>query len=315
MISDERLKNIVACVTLMGKDKAKTNFNLKDETLNRHLRLARQKGFLNEGHELMDKRPNILVLDIENAPTLAGVWGVWQTNVPLDLIFSYWFMLSWSAKWLYDDEVFSDVLTAEEAKNEDDKRIVQSLWEMIDSADILIGHNIIKFDTRKMNTRFLFHGMKPPSPVQQIDTLMIARKNFSLESNKLDFLAKFLGIPGKLENGGAETWKKCVKGDADSLLLMDKYNRQDIMTTEDVYVKLRPWMRSHPNLALYHDDMVTRCPTCESIDLQYDTNKSYVTPMNTYTAIRCNNCGAVGRARTSSLGKDRRQYLMTTTAR
>jgi len=315
MINNERLKNIISCVKLMGKEKARDNFGLSDETLNRYLRKARQDSLLGENEEVIEKKPNVLVFDLETAPTKAGVWGIWNTNVATDLIESPWFLLSWSAKWLYDDEVFSDVVTPEEALGEGDKRIVGSLWKMIDYADIIIGHNIIKFDTRKMNTRYVIHGMIPPSPYQQVDTLMIARKNFAFESNKLDYLARMLGVPGKMENGGAETWIKCVNGDADALLLMEKYNRQDILTTEDVYTKLRPWAHSHANVALYYDDLHTRCPNCGSMDLQYDTDKFYVTPMNKYSAVRCNSCGAVGRARTSVLDKKKRGSMITTTAR
>ena len=37
-------------------------------------------------------------------------------------------------------------------------------------ADILIGHNIDKFDIKKLNTRFLFHGLEPIGKKQTIES-------------------------------------------------------------------------------------------------------------------------------------------------
>jgi hypothetical protein len=43
---------------------------------------------------------------------------------------------------------------------------------------------------------------------------------------------------------------------------MRKYNPKDVKGTEDVYLKLRPWIEGHPNLAIYNDD--GRCRSARS---------------------------------------------------
>src|SRR5690554_3159719 len=91
--------------------------------------------------------PKILIFDIETAPMKAFVWRRWKQNIYLDQTISEWFMISWAAKWLYDPHVMSGILTPEEIKKEDDTRIVRSIWQLIDEADIIIGHNCKKFDT------------------------------------------------------------------------------------------------------------------------------------------------------------------------
>lgn len=317
MISDERLKNTVTYVYLHGKEKAMINFDLSEESLNRYLRLAKSKGLDEKAEVEASKRPNVLIFDIETAPVSAYVWQLWKQDVYIDQVEADWYMLSWSAKWLFEPEVYSAVLTSEEALAEDDGRISRDLWKFIDYADIIIGHNIEKFDVPKMNTRFILHGLQPPSPYQMVDTLKAARKTFLFSSNKLDFLARSFGLEQKMDTGGFDTWKRCMKGDKEALGLMEEYNRKDVLITEEVYVKIRGWIKSHPNLSLYYDDMHTRCPNCGGTELIYDNDHPYTTPMNQYTSVRCANdaCGAVGRVRSSMLTSMKRASLLSSTAR
>lgn len=86
-----------------------------------------------------------------------------------------WFVLCWSAKWLYSNEVLGDCITSEEVLQENDERIVKSLWNLFNECDILIAHNALNFDVPKMNARFVKYGLNPPSPYKIIDTLQIAK--------------------------------------------------------------------------------------------------------------------------------------------
>lgn len=315
-VKDETIINVATYANTQGIEKAASNFGLTQESVGRYLREARNRGLVDGDSGSFMKLPNILVLDIETAPLEAGVWGLWKQNVYIDQIYSEWFMLTWAAKWLFDSEVFSDRLTGEEALAEDDKRICESLWKFMDHADIVIAHNGDKFDIVRVNTRFLLNSLQPPSPFQSIDTLKVAKKNFGFSSNKLDFIARALGLEGKTDAGGFLTWRNIVKqGDEESLVLMEDYNKQDVLVLEEVYVKLRPWIKSHPNLSLYYEDIGTRCPSCGSEDLTWEEGKFYVTPMNKYSAVRCRECGAVGRSRSSALTTQQRSSLISTTAR
>ena len=117
------------------------------------------------------KYPKILIFDIETSPMASYTWGRWKQNVSLDQTISEWFMLSWSAKWLNNPNMMSDALTPEEVSREDDARITRSIWHLLNEADIIIAHNGVKFDTPKLNSRFIINGLMPPTPYRQIDTL------------------------------------------------------------------------------------------------------------------------------------------------
>lgn len=267
-----------------------------------------------EAKKRRDKGPKILVFDIETAPLKSAIWGLWNQNIGhnLNMLDSDWFMLTWSAKWLFSEEVMSFAATPEEIKREDDKRISTALWEAIEQADIVIAHNGKKFDVKRMNTRFSKWGLPPNKPYQLIDTLVHARAKFAISSNKLDYIAKFFEIDGKMDTGGYELWKQVLEGSQEAIDKMQRYNDQDVFVLEEVYLILRPWITPHPNLNLYIDDDITSCPSCLSTNLKWDIG-NYVTSANTFASCRCKDCGAISRSRLTDLSKTKRQSLILAT--
>lgn len=241
----------------------------------------------------------ILVLDIETAPLKSYVWGIWNVNLghSLGMLESDWFMLTWSAKWFMEDKVYSDRLTVDEVYEEDDRRICKNLWSLLEEADVVVAHNGLKFDMKRINTRFLKNGITPPMPYQVIDTLIHARRRFNITSNKLNYIGKFLGLGEKLDTGGFELWRRCMEGDATALTEMETYNIQDVRLLEDVYLALLPYIKPHPNVSLFIAEDVHACPSCGSQDLKWEG--MYSTYANRYQAFRCGGCGSIGRSRTA----------------
>ena len=123
----------------MGKGKLAKRFKCSPDDIVRARR---------EAKEFTRKIPKILIFDLETAPMSAYVWGRWNQNINLEATISEWFMLCWSAKWLYSNEVMSRRLTSEEAINEDDSRIVKDLWKLINEADIIVAHNAKQADVK-----------------------------------------------------------------------------------------------------------------------------------------------------------------------
>ena len=103
--------------------------------------------------------PKILLFDIETSLYHFVGWGTYKQFIQHYQITKHQYIISWAAKWLYDDNVQSDVVTPEESKNRDDGRILKSIWKLLDEADIVIGHNGDRFDLRKLRWRFLSKDM------------------------------------------------------------------------------------------------------------------------------------------------------------
>lgn len=244
----------------------------------------------------VENKVKILILDIETTPMQAYVWKRWKENISLDQTISEWFMICWSAKWLNDDRAFGDCCTSDEMLAEDDMRICYSLWKVLNEADIVIAHNGNKFDIPKINSRFVVHGFLPPSPYKQIDTLDVAKKNFNFSSNKLDALAGYFNIEHKNPTD-FNLWKACMGGNAAALKYMFEYNIKDVEILEKVYLRLRPWIKNHPNLATITmaDDLV--CPVCGKKDIIPIPGKYTGTAVSQYQVYRCRDCYAVVRGR------------------
>lgn len=265
----------------------------------RGIRAHTEKWGLNKDTLKVGTTPaKILLFDLETAPIKGYLWSKWQKGISDDMIITDWFILTWSAKWLFSDTIIQHKVTGEEALVGDDERIVRELWKVIDEADIIIAHNLEKFDKKKANTRFLKYDLKLPSPYESIDTLLHARKKFAITSNRLDYIAKnFLGIEGKMDTPKG-LWWKAMEGDEESLQIMADYCDQDIAVLEDVYLWLRPYIQPHPNIGLYIEEDVHSCPSCGGTDLHHIGD--YHTTVNIYDSYRCNDCGALSRSRQTS---------------
>lgn len=237
------------------------------------------------------KKLKVLVIDIETAPMRAYVWKRWKENISLSQTISEWFMLTWAAKFVGESEVYSDKISPIEVSNEDDSRITKSLIKLIEQSDVIIAHNLKKFDLPCINARAIINGFKPLRPVLMIDTLDVSKRQFRFSSNKLDALAGYFGIRHK-EDTSFELWSKCMNGDKDAINYMEFYNIGDVEILEKVYLKLRPWIKNHPNEALVSN--IPCCPNCGSENIKEEGY--YYTNVNKYIQYRCE-CGAVSRSR------------------
>jgi hypothetical protein len=243
----------------------------------------------------MDDRVSakILLFDIETTPIDARVWGAWNQNISIKQIQRDWHLLSWSAKWLNSPEVLGEVISSKDIKQANDKKIVKSLHKLFNESDIIIAHNGNNFDFRRINQRFLFNGLMPPTPFQKIDTKIIAKKVFGFTHNKLDFIARKLGIPCKLDTD-FDLWNRCMDGKQEALDYMLEYNKKDVLILEEVYHALKGWGKSLiPNANPY--DTILQCSVagCGSTDL-IDVGE-YFTPLNKYKVKQCQVCGGFTR--------------------
>jgi len=260
----------------------------------------------------IDKMPKILLIDIETSPMEILTWGLYKQTPSYDNITKGWAILSWAGKWLFDSEIMSQVVTPQEAIDRKEGSIIKGIWDLLEEATIVIGHNSDRFDLRKLNVKFVINGLNPPLPYQSIDTLKIAKKHFAFSSYSLDYLTKLFNLSPKLHTE-YKLWKRCIAGDKDALSEMENYNRHDILALEDLYIKLRPYIKSHNNLALHSDLTENICPTCSSTNLIW--KGYYYTPAGRFRSGRCNTCGAIFRSRYSDLTKEERHNLLISVAR
>lgn len=250
----------------------------------------------------------IKIADIETSPILADVWSIWKQNVGLNQIHKNSEVISFAIKDLGEDEV-----RFESRQFLTEKELLTILMEELDEADIVIAHNGGKFDIPRIQGRALVHGIKPPSPFKVIDTLTVARKEFGMPSNRLEFLLKVFGCKiqklKKRKFVGHELWTECLKDNPDAWEEMEKYNVADITSLEELYLHMRPYIKNHPNIGVYLEALDTVCPKCGSKDIR---KRGYAyTNLSKFQRFQCQSCGGWGRMRTNLIKKDVRKQLGT----
>lgn len=269
--------------------------------------------FLSRDEEpLSTERSNILIWDVETAPSVGYFWGRWKQNIGQSQIVSEPFMLTWSAKWLYEHSVIERKITDygyDVHDPENERQMLEELLELIDSADYIVAHNGDRFDMPTFNTRCLFHGLSIPSPSKQIDTLKIAKQQFKFPSNSLDSLSEYLNLTEKKTKVGFNLWRGCMENDHSEVDRMAKYCSQDVFTLEQVYLKLRPYDARHPNVTLKGDLSAPRCTKCGSYHVE-KTENTVQTNVSLFEHYKCNNCGANLRGRTNMIDKEVRGNIL-----
>lgn len=243
----------------------------------------------------------ILLIDIETSPNIAHVWGLWKQNVGISQIMDSGRTMCFAAKWLHDDNV---MFMSEH--HDGHKTMINAVWHLLDEADAVVHYNGAKFDIPTLNKEFLLYNYMPPSPYHQIDLLSVTKNRFKFVSNKLDYVAKALGLEGKVKLIGHELWVQCMAGNDDAWKDMERYNTQDVLLLEDVYDRLLPWIKNHPNYGSYIDSTEPVCTNCGSTNLIKKGVET--TKVLTYQRYRCKDCATPLRSRIA-IKKDRSHIL------
>lgn len=208
---------------------------------------------------------------------------MWNQNIAINQIDEAGYVLCWAAKWLGDSDVMFDGIY-----KSGPKKMLRGIHRLLDQADAVIHYNGSKFDIPTLNREFLIHGFSPPASYQQIDLLKTARSRFKFPSNKLAYLAKVLDCKTKVETRGHSLWLDCMNRDQKAWEEMEIYNRGDVETLEEVYYKLRPWIKGHANHSTFDSALV--CPTCGGTE--YQRRGYHLTKAGKYPRFQCKDCGS-----------------------
>jgi hypothetical protein len=259
-------------------------------------------------------KPVIKLIDIETSPLESYTWGLWQQNVGLNQIKTGWTILSFAVKDLGKKAVRYYDTSGYGADNvRDDSMLIELLWHELNSADIVVAQNGKRFDVKKINARLVEAGFKPYSPIRVVDTLLAAKAHFAFTSNKLEWMTDKLTASKKSKHDkfpGFELWKECLKDNPKAWKEMRKYNIQDVVSLEELYLTLRPWITGHPNVAAYNSiGEAIACPRCGSEDLREAGD--WLTNVSKYKRYSCGGCGGWARSRYTTNTIEKRRSLLS----
>lgn len=237
-----------------------------------------------------------LVLDIETLPLICFVWQRRDQNITLEQVKKDWSLASFAAKWLHEPP--SNMIYADNSHKTDaydDKELLLKLWKLLNQADIVITQNGEKFDSRKINARFILQGINPPSPYRHFDTYKLSSQVASFTSHSLEYVTekcnkKYKKLKHKRFPGWS-LWIECISGNKEAWKEMKKYNIHDVLATEEWYENLKAWAPEKMPKPYLVSDTAKECATCGHVG-HLKLGKPRHTKRFTYVQHQCTNCGS-----------------------
>jgi uncharacterized protein YprB with RNaseH-like and TPR domain len=227
-----------------------------------------------------------LFFDIETSPNIGLFWTAgFKLNITPDSIIKERAIICICYKWAGDDKVYS----LQWDKDQNDKTLLEKFITVANEADELVGHNGDRFDLPWIRTRCLYHRIPVFPNYSTLDTLKSARSKFKFNSNKLDYIAKFLGIGAKTHTG-YDLWKKVVLDkDKESLEYMIEYCKNDVVLLEDVYNEMATYIPAKTHHGVAAGGEKHSCPECGGNNMRF-SQRRYSALGTPRIQLQCNDC-------------------------
>jgi hypothetical protein len=215
-----------------------------------------------------------LYFDIETSPNIVYSWNIgYNLQIGYENIIQERAIICISYKWEGDKNVYT--LTW---NNGDDKDMIKKFISIINTADEVVGHNSDRFDLKWFRTKCVYHGIKSLPEFKSIDTLKISKKEFKFNSNRLDYIAKYLGLGSKIKTD-FKLWMRVMGGESKALKEMSTYCENDVVILEKVYKKLEGYTKAKTHVGVMSGGNKCDCPSCGSKHTHSDGNTFSATGM------------------------------------
>lgn len=229
-----------------------------------------------------------LFFDIETSPNIGLFWEAgYKKNITTDNIIRERAIICICYKWEDEKEVYALQWDAKQ----NDKRMLEQFVKVANTANELVGHNGDKFDLAWIRTRCLFHGIDMFPNYQTIDTLKVARSKFRFQSNRLNYIAEFLGLGGKIKTE-FNLWKDILLNkDKVAMEKMIKYCKKDVSLLEEVYKLLGSHIAVKTHYGVVFGQDRGSCPECGAGSEDLIKNNTVVTATGlTRIQYKCKVC-------------------------
>jgi len=228
-----------------------------------------------------------LFWDIETSPNIGFFWkSGFKQNISFDSIIHERKIICIAYKWEGEKKVH--VLKWDE--NQDDKEMLLRFIEVANESDDMVAHFGDSFDLKWFRTRCLYHGIQTFPFYRTTDTCKLARQYFYFNSNKLDYIAQFLGL-GKKKSHPYSLWVDvALHRDKKALKDMLAYCKNDVVMLENVYNELIKHCKPNVHVGVLHGNEKWSCAFCGGTNVS--KSKERVTAMGAKRyQMQCSGCG------------------------
>ena len=227
-----------------------------------------------------------LYFDVEVSPNIGLFWEAgWKKSIGYENIIKERAIICICYKWEDEKETHSLQWDSKQS----DKKMLQAFVNIANMAHELVGHNGDKFDLAWIRTRCLFHGIDMFPNYTTIDTLKVSRSKFKFNSNKLDYIGKFLGIGKKIKTD-FNLWKDILLNkDKVAMSKMIKYCQMDVILLEKVHKKLSVHIAAKTHFGVIFGQDRGSCPECGSDEIIVSNKRTTATGIKKIQYI-CKTC-------------------------
>jgi transcription elongation factor Elf1 len=231
--------------------------------------------------------PKILFMDTETLPVLVWTFRIGQKiSINHDQIKKgqKFGMSCICYKWAHEKKVHA--LTWD-MKTQSSDKMIEEFTKIVESADLVVGHNGDKFDIKQINTQRLLNGQAPIAWPTSEDTLKQLRSKFAFPSNKLDYITKTLFGAGKSPMC-FQDWIEIVENKNEAALAkMVKYCKKDVLLLEKTFDRIKAFVQPKITAAVIKGN----CPRCGS---DKSVSKGIKRTLSkTYQKRQCKKCNHV----------------------
>lgn len=261
---------------------------LKKNKSGRYRLTKRQEDVLVAGNS----KPNVLIYDIETSRAVFKGWWTGNRYVHSRDMIKEPKIISIAWKWVGDNKVEFEHW---DMKTHCDKAMLEKFLTEYNAADLVIGQNNDKFDNRWVNARALKHKLTVNTQIKSLDLMKQAKKHFRMPGYSMDFMTKYMGVDKKMEHSGIKMWDMIEDGtakeQAEAMVEMEEYNRQDIIATEAMYVRMMPYIGHKIHLGMLMGGQKADCPRCGSVHVR-QTKVTHTTAGTIQHEMVCEDCGS-----------------------
>lgn len=169
----------------------------------------------------------------------------------------------------------------------DDKQLVKDFMKVYASADMHVAYNGIMFDRPWLLAKVLEHKLEIPPSIPLQDPYFCVKSNMRMSRKSLANVSYYLKLNNEKTPVEGRIWKRAGTGHRPSLKYIIDHCKSDVLVLEELYLYLRPLMRTHFRLS----DDLGKCRYCNSPKLQ-SRGKQITKLKGPQRRVQCQACSA-----------------------
>lgn len=167
----------------------------------------------------------------------------------------------------------------------EERKLLNRFLKVYNSADMVITYNGKLFDQKYIQAKAVHFSERTPQNPPHVDLYWTVKHNFKISRKSLQNAAYYFGLSNEKTPVEGQIWLRAAMGDKSALRYIVAHCRADVLVLEELYLKLRSYVRQHPRVKGYGP-----CAACGGVKFEF-CRYAMTTKKGAFAKLRCLNCG------------------------